>query len=104
MGKRKHRSKSEWQELIEQQASSDLNAAAFCLANGLSSKTFYRHRKLLAGQSTDLTSGPFITVQKKIVKPLSPSTDFTLSYREIRLHLTTSTDPVWVAELIRALT
>ena len=103
MVKRKHRSKAEWRNLVEQQARSGLNGVAFCGKRGLSRKTFYRHRKALAEKATDLVADRFIKVQPKPVQviPVQPAT--VLHYRNSRLQLPADTEPGWVAELMKAL-
>ena len=63
MTSRKHRSKVEWRNLVEQQARSGLNGVAFCEQRGLSRKTFYRHGKMFGEKPTDLVAGQFIKVQ-----------------------------------------
>ena len=103
MGRRKHRSKAEWQSLIEQQASSGLNGVAFCALHGLSRKSFYRHRKVLGDKSTDLVSSPFIKVKADSVHALPLQPVAILHYRDSQLQLPVNTDPTWIAELIRAL-
>ena len=45
MTKRKHRSQAEWKTIIQQQKDSGLSAIVFCRQQGLSSKTFYKHRR-----------------------------------------------------------
>ena len=75
MTSRKHRSKAEWRNLIEQQKRSGLNGVAFCEQWELSRKTFYRHRKLLKEKTADSVAGQFIKVNPEPVKmmPLSES-------------------------------
>lgn len=103
MTKRKHRSKGEWRHLIEQQARSGLNGVAFCEQQGLSRKTFYRHRKTLDGKAADSVAGQFIKVDSGDIQttPLQPGA--VLHYRDSRLQLPIGSDPVWVAELMKAL-
>ena len=54
----KRRSKSEWQELIDEQAASGLSQKAFCGQRGIPLATFgYWRRKLQAESSSRLTGG-----------------------------------------------
>ncbi len=78
MTSRKHRSKAEWRNLVEQQARSGLNGVAFCEQRGLSRKTFYRHRKMLEEKPTDLVADQFIRVQPAPAQVISaqPSTGY----------------------------
>ncbi len=103
MAERKHRSKAEWQNLIEQQAHSGLNGVAFCEQRGLSRKAFYRHRKVLAGKAVDSVSGQFIKVQPEPIPMMPVQPAAVLHYRDSRLSVTADTDPAWMAELMKAL-
>ena len=103
MGRQKHRSKSEWQKLIEQQARSGLNGVVFCAQRGLSRKTFYRHRKVLAEKAAGAVAGQFIQVQPGPVQAISLQPGAVLHYRDSLLQLPAGSDPLWVAELMKAL-
>ena len=102
MTNRTRRSQAQWQHLIERQASSELNAAAFCRQHKLCRKSFYRYRKVLSENPTRLATGRFIQVKAK--PALAPTTVMAvLDYRQTRLQLPTGIDPVWVADLMKAL-
>ncbi len=101
--KRKHRSKAEWRNLIEQQARSGLNGVAFCSERGLSRKTFYRHRKLLEEQAADSVAGQFIKVQPEPGRMMPAQSAAVLHYRDSRLHLPAGAEPAWIAALLKAL-
>ena len=96
------RSRSDWQELIEQQQQSGISVKAFCYQNGLNPKSFYRYRKQLNGPDKESGSG-FIKVE-------SPSTSLTerpsfrviLHYRDCHIQLS-ECSPVWLATLLKAL-
>ena len=103
MSQRKQRSKAEWRSLIEQQALSGLNGVAFCAQRGLSRKTFYHHRKVLEEKTADSKADQFIKVQSKPVQMMPAQSVAVLRYRDMRLRLSTGTDPAWVAELMKAL-
>lgn len=103
MIKRKHRSKAEWKTLIDQQIQSGLNAAAFCDQQGLPRKNFYRHRKLLEQKPCDSLAGQFIKVKPQSVQAIPRQLEAVLHYRNSRVQLSVGTDPVWVAELLKAL-
>ena len=103
MTSRKYRSKAEWKTLIDQQIQSGLNAAAFCDQQGLSRKSFYRHRKLLKQKPRDSLAGQFIKVDPRSVPAISQQFEAVLHYRNCRVQLSVGTDPVWVAELLKAL-
>jgi len=103
MTRRKHRSKAEWRNLIDQQMQSGLNAVAFCDQQGLSRKTFYRHRKLQEQKPCDSLAGQFIKVEPKPVQSIPQQFEAVLHYRSSRVHLPLGADPMWVAELLKAL-
>jgi len=104
MTKQKRRSKAEWQHLIKQQARSGLNGVAFCEQHGLSRKSFYRHRKILAGKAVDMQPDQFIKVQSKSTQVMPVQPVAVLHYRNSRLQIPVGCEPVWLAELIKALT
>ena len=102
MTKRIRRSQAQWQQLVEQQTSSGLNAAAFCRQQKLCRKSFYHHRKVLNESSTRLVSSRFIQV-KALPAPAPTTVMAVLDYRQTRLQLPAGIDPVWVADLMKAL-
>jgi transposase-like protein len=105
MTTRRQRSKAEWRRLVEEHAQSGLNGSAFCKQQGLSRKSFYRNRKALqqAAEATE-SSGSFVQL-----RPQSTSRDRSMNgpievaYRESRLRLPSDIDPVWLAQLMKAL-
>ena len=106
MSTRRYRSKAEWKQLIELHAESGLNGSAFCKRQGLSRKSFYRNRKALQ-QATETTadSSPFVQlVPHSVSRSRSISGSIELAHRESRLRLPSDTDPLWLAQLLKALT
>ncbi len=103
MPKRNYRSKREWRRLIEKQAGSGLSALAFCQQQGLSTKTFYRQRKLLHQQNLIPVSRPFVQIQPKPMMPESSHAGILFQHRESRLSVSADTDPSWLAQLMKAL-
>ena len=103
MTRRKHRSKAEWRNLVEQQKRSGLNGVAFCEQHGLSRKTFYRQRKLLDEKAADMVVGQFIKITPEPVQTLPIPPAVVLQYRDCRLQLPVGAGPTWVAELMKAL-
>jgi putative transposase len=100
MNKRRRRSDAQWQQLIEQQERSGLNAGAFCRQQGLSSKTFYKRRQVLHQQKTTTASTErFIKIQPTA----TPATAVVLYYQRAQLHLPASVDAFWLAQLMQAL-
>ncbi len=103
MTKRTYRSKSEWQKLVEQQVQSGLSGLEFCKQRGLLAKTFYRQRKLLSQQNLIPVRRPFVQIQPKTIKPESKDRSVILQNRESRLSMPPGTDPIWLAQLMKAL-
>ena len=103
MTKRKRRSKAEWRELIEQQKHSGLSGGAFCDQRGLSRKSFYQQRKSLAQKPADLEAGQFIKVSPRPIKKMPVLAAAVLHYHDSQLQLPVGADPIWVAELMKAL-
>lgn len=103
MTKRIRRSNAQWQSLVEQQARSDLNGAAFCRQQGLCRKTFYHQRKMLNEHSTSLVAGRFIQVQTKPDPVVPTQAMVVLDYRQSSLKIPVGIDSAWVAKLMKAL-
>jgi hypothetical protein len=103
MPKREHRSNAEWQDIIEQQEQSGLTGVAFCLQEGIYAKTFYRQRKMLRRKGLVAETKQFIQVQPKPVQAMSIQSGVVLQYRDSRLQMPTGTEPLWLAQLMKAL-
>jgi len=103
---RKYRSRSEWQEIIQHQKESGLNALAFCRQYGLSSKSFYKRRLEQKACSTiDTSAASFIKLKKPVGATINrPSKSVgVLHYNNSQLHLDSGVDAQWLAQLMQAL-
>ena len=103
MPNRDRRSNAEWQKIIERQEQSGLTGVAFCLQEGIYAKTFYRQRKLLRRKGLVADTKPFIQVQPKPVPAMSIQPGIVLQYRDSRLQISAGTEPLWLAQLMKAL-
>jgi len=103
MPKREHRSTAEWQDIIERQDQSGLTGVAFCLQEGIYAKTFYRQRKLLRRKGLVVETKQFIQVQPKSVPTMPIQPGMVLQYRDSRLQMPGGTEPLWLAQLMKAL-
>ena len=103
MPKREHRSNAEWQDIIERQEQSGLTGVAFCLQEGIYAKTFYRQRKLLRRKGLVAQTKQFIQVQPKPVQAMTTQSAMVLQYRDSRLQMPVGTEPLWLAQLMKAL-
>lgn len=105
MAKRRYRSSAEWQKIIEQQKTSELNGAAFCKKHGLCKKVFYARRKVLTEKTVVTQSAPgrFIQINPKPAQTMAMQPGAVLHYRENHLQLPPDIDAAWVADLMKAL-
>ena len=103
MPKRDRLSNAEWQKIIERQEQSGLTGVAFCLQEGIYAKTFYRQRKLLRRKGLVAETKQFIQVQPKPVQAMPIQPGVVLQYRDSRLQMPAGTEPLWLAQLMKAL-
>jgi hypothetical protein len=103
MPKRDRLSAAEWQDIIEPQEQSGLTGVAFCLQDGIYAKTFYRQRKMLRRKGQVAETKQFIQVQPKPVPALPTRTGIVLQYRDSRLQMPAGAEPLWLAQLMKAL-
>ncbi len=103
MPKRDRRSDAEWQEIIERQEQSGLTGVAFCLQEGIYAKTFYRQRKMLRRKGLLVETKQFIQVQPKSAQPMPIQLSMVLEYRDSRLQMPAGAEPLWLAQLMKAL-
>ena len=103
MTKRKYRSQTEWQNIIQQQKDSGLSAITFCQQQGLSSKTFYKRRR--TQYEAPIVDASFIKIKKSSTQIASSTTDPVgiLHYHNSQLHIQSNTDAHWLAQLMQAL-
>ncbi len=103
MPKRDRLSNAEWQDIIERQEQSGLTGVAFCLQEGIYAKTFYRQRKKLRRKGLVAEAKQFIQVQPKSVPAMPIQSGIVLQYRDSRLQMPAGTEPLWLAQLMKAL-
>ena len=103
MPKRDRLSNAEWQDIIERQEQSGLTGVAFCLQEGIYAKTFYRQRKMLRRKGLVAETKQFIQVQPKPVPTIPIQPGAVLQYQDSRLQMPAGTEPLWLAQLMKAL-
>lgn len=103
MPDREHRSNAEWQQIIGRHEQSGLTGVAFCLQEGIYAKTFYRQRKMLRRKGLVAKSSQFIQVQPKPVPTMPIQSVMVLQYRDSRLQMPAGAEPLWLAQLMKAL-
>ena len=95
---RRYLKAEQWRQLIAEQAAGTESVAEFCQRHGLTTKSFYRHRKAL--READAHQG-----MVAVAPPVSsqPTSQMAVSWRGVALALPGSASPSWVAQLMREL-
>lgn len=112
----KHRSKEAWLELIKLQSQSQLSVLEFCRQQNISSSCFYKHKsdnkERLSGraafktQETQTSSSKNTFVKAECSQHVL-STDASIiqvQYGDSQITLPVSTQPIWLADFVKALT
>jgi hypothetical protein len=101
---RKRRSHDDWLSLIQQQEDSGFNAAQFCLEHELDHKYFCkRKRELVAHRQPVLETNDFIKIQSSAHSAASKPGYLILHHQHAELHIPTSANVAWLAQLMQAL-
>jgi len=90
-----------WQTLIKQQLESDLPISKFCKLNNLSVTCFYNHKKILMAAKNADNKSSFVKVQRST--PAVTTDSIQLKYHQVMMRIPTSTEPGWLANLLKAL-
>jgi len=99
---RKRRTVSEWREVLSAFEVSGQSGVAFCKANGIGQKSFYRARGKYGGSSVESTSG-FVQVSRARDWLLPSSSQIELILPHCKVHLDGRMCPVWLADLLKSL-
>jgi hypothetical protein len=92
------RSREEWQDIADNYPLSGLSNVNYCRQVGVSKIAFYTHC-VKRQQKPQTQSSPFI----KVKRTASPSPNITLTVGTATLALPLSCDPLWLAQVLRAL-
>jgi len=100
----KRRTRDEWKTIFEAQVASGMRPGAYCEHNNLHLKTFYARRSDINSRSV-AAKGKLV----KVIKDKPPShgtatTDINLRYKGVEVHCDETTNPSWIASLIKGLT
>ena len=95
------RTKEQWQNLFKQHHESGVTAAQFCRENDLCPKYFAKRKKDLEW-STSKTARPRLVKLKK-PKQNSSQQALTLQCGEVKLTISDTVSPQWLAQVIKAL-
>ena len=90
------RSQEDWRQLVAEQQSSGLTAAAFCRDRNINEKYFSLRKKKLKLPSKEVPA--FVRASIKAISPTGPSLH--VNGTELRLG---DASPTWVARLLREL-
>lgn len=93
------RSSKEWQTIIEQHEISGMSVAEFCKQHALDNKYFHARRQSLFKRQQRKLASPFI----KVSKTNPDSAMMSLQMGDAKLSLPVNTEPVWLAQLLKAL-
>ena len=93
------RSSQEWQAIIEQQEASDLTVVDFCEQQQVDRKYFYARRHALRKQKQGKQTASFVKVSKT---PMDNAT-MSLQVCDARLTLPLNCEPLWLAQLLKAI-
>jgi hypothetical protein len=96
------RTQEQWKVIFDAQVSSGLKPTAYCEQNNIHLKTFYARRSDIATPRVS-TKSKLIKVQKEKQKPKLLATDISLRYQDVEVRCHQSTNPSWVAALIKEL-
>ena len=102
MTKRKYRSHAEWLNIIQQYKDSNLTPADYCHQQGLDYKYFLKRKQKLQANVEQQASG-FVKLQRNAKQTLTPVAELLLQYQNMTLKLLSTTDPLWLAQLMKTL-
>ncbi len=94
------RTKQQWLALFQAQNNSDLSVKDFCLEQGISTSSFYKHKAILINNPEPLEPSPFSQVQ--LIEPDTAITAhaIALNIGKVNMTLDGKTDTRWLANLI----
>jgi hypothetical protein len=99
--RRKRRTAADWREVLSAYEASGLSGVAFCQANGIGQKSFYRARGQY-GSAERLSSTRFVQVAaKEASSVVSPAIELVVPCGTIRMG--SGVSPMWVADLVKSL-
>ena len=97
----KQRSHQAWQDLVKLQAEGQLSILEFCKQQKISTSCFYKHKAIYRAQPPSTTKSfikaEFALQNNAKVEPIR------IQHGKTRIHLPTSVQSLWLAELIKAL-
>ena len=96
------RTQQQWLSLFQAKNNSDLSVKDFCLEQGISTSSFYKHKAILINNSEESEPSPFSQVQ--LIEPDTVVTAhahaIALNIGKVNMTLDGKTDARWLANLI----
>jgi len=100
--RRKRRTAGEWREVLSAYNASELSGVAFCEANGIGQKSFYRARGKYGDSAPESTSG-FVQLSGGWPASSASSSPIELILPHCKVRLDGEVSPVWLADLVKSL-
>ncbi|ASD67296.1 IS66 family insertion sequence element accessory protein TnpA [Pseudoalteromonas piscicida] len=97
----KHKTAQQWLQLFEQQELSGLSVSDFCTQHNLSIKSFYNRRSKIRKQTPPQSS--FVAAKPAAPESVSPPELLQLKHGQSTVLLPSTTDTLWLAALLKAL-
>ena len=97
----KKRSKSQWQQLVSEHANSGMSTASFAAKHSMSATYFSTKRQQLLRAGFVPATSAFVQLQRSA--PVLAASGIRLRHGGCEIVLDATTDPVWLAGLVRAL-
>ena len=93
------RNTKEWHAIFQQHIDSGLSVVDFCLQHNINKKYFNDRKRYWLNREPDEPTSPFIQVNR----PHSANAMMSLQIGEATLWLPANTEPVWLGQLLKAL-
>lgn len=94
------RTQQQWQALIQQQRDSDGSVKDFCLEQGLSTASFYKHKAQMLTHSKTILPSPFSQVVSIKPATLTAAHSIRLNIGNVTMTLDGYTDVHWLVRLV----
>lgn len=94
------RTQPQWQVLIQRQRESEGSIKDFCLEQGLSTASFYKHKARMLTHSETTSSSPFSQVVAIKPKTLTPAHSINLNIGKVKITFDSHMDAHWLASFV----
>lgn len=97
------RTQQQWLTLFQAQNNSDLKVKGFCLEQGISTSSFYKHKAILINDPEIIEPSPFSQVQLIDPNTIIIPHVIALNVGKVKVTLDGKTDIRWLASLVEQL-